>query len=81
MGSGTKDDPWTLKTPPGSGDYTMYRDETGDPAGAKREFEQALSINSEIRIDPLIVTDPTAIDAFNETRVGIQDRIRAERRR
>ena len=24
------------------------------------------------------ITDPTAIDAFNETRVGIQDRIRAE---
>jgi tetratricopeptide (TPR) repeat protein len=56
----------------------VCRYETGDPAGAKREFEQALSINSEIRIDPLIVTDPTAIDAFNETRVGIQDRIRAE---
>lgn len=56
----------------------VCRYETGDPAGAKREFEQALSINSEIRIDPLIVTDPTAIDAFNETRVGLQDRIRAE---
>jgi len=56
----------------------VCRYETGDPSGAKREFEQALSFNSEIRIDPLIVTDPTAIDAFNETRVGIQDRIRAE---
>ncbi|CAN5547394.1 hypothetical protein BH09ACT4_BH09ACT4_13270 [soil metagenome] len=30
-GSGTKDDPWVLKTPPGSSDYTMYRDEAGDP--------------------------------------------------
>jgi hypothetical protein len=30
-GSGTKDDPWQLKTPPGSSDYTMYRDEAGDP--------------------------------------------------
>ena len=30
-GSGTKDDPWRLKTPPGSSDYTMYRDEAGDP--------------------------------------------------
>ena len=36
----------------------VCRYETGDPAGAKREFEQALSINSDIRIDPLIVTDP-----------------------
>lgn len=29
--SGTKDDPWILKTPPGSSEYTMYRDETADP--------------------------------------------------
>ncbi|MDH4353410.1 MAG: hypothetical protein OEW41_05455, partial [Actinomycetota bacterium] len=30
-GSGTKDDPWRLKTPPGSSEYTMYRDEEADP--------------------------------------------------
>ena len=30
-GSGTKEDPWVLKTPPGTSEYTMYRDETGDP--------------------------------------------------
>jgi hypothetical protein len=30
-GSGTKEDPWVLKTPPGSSEYQMYRDETGDP--------------------------------------------------
>jgi hypothetical protein len=30
-GSGTKDDPWVLKTPPGSSEYTMYRDEDADP--------------------------------------------------
>ena len=30
-GSGTKDDPWLLTTPPGSSDYTMYRDGAGDP--------------------------------------------------
>ena len=29
-GSGTKDDPWQLTTPPGSSEYTMYRDDTGD---------------------------------------------------
>ena len=23
---GTKDDPWQLETPPGSSDYTMYKD-------------------------------------------------------
>ena len=30
-GSGTKHDPWVLKTPPGTSEYTMYRDETSDP--------------------------------------------------
>ena len=31
QGSGTKDDPWRLKTPPGTSDYEMYRDESADP--------------------------------------------------
>ena len=31
MAAGTKDDPWVLKTPPGTSDYTMYKDETADP--------------------------------------------------
>jgi len=30
-GTGSQDDPWTLKTPPGSSAYTMYRDEQADP--------------------------------------------------
>ena len=30
-GSGTKDDPWVLKTAPGTSEYTMYRDEAADP--------------------------------------------------
>ena len=30
-GSGTKDDPWVLTTPPGTSEYTMYRDESNDP--------------------------------------------------
>jgi hypothetical protein len=30
-GSGTKDDPWQLMTPPGSSSYTMYRDDTSSP--------------------------------------------------
>ena len=31
IGSGTKDDPWKLQTPPGTSDYEMYRDEAADP--------------------------------------------------
>jgi hypothetical protein len=30
--AGTKEDPWTLTTPPGSSTYTMFRDEGSDPA-------------------------------------------------
>jgi hypothetical protein len=30
-GSGTKADPWMLKTAPGSSEYTMYRDDDADP--------------------------------------------------
>jgi hypothetical protein len=30
-GSGTKEDPWVLKTPPGTSEYTMYRDEKAVP--------------------------------------------------
>src|SRR5262249_19830529 len=30
-GDGTKSDPWRLKTPSGTSDYTMYRDPDSDP--------------------------------------------------
>src|SRR5271155_2522515 len=32
MATGTKEDPWVLKTAPGSSEYTMYRDEGVEPA-------------------------------------------------
>lgn len=30
-GTGTADDPWLLRTPPGTSEYRMHRDEEGDP--------------------------------------------------
>jgi hypothetical protein len=30
-GSGSAEDPWVLKTPPGSSEYQMWRDESADP--------------------------------------------------
>jgi hypothetical protein len=30
-GAGTREDPWTLTTPPGKSTYTAWRDETADP--------------------------------------------------
>jgi hypothetical protein len=31
MPTGAKGDPWVLTTPPGTSDYTMYKDEEADP--------------------------------------------------
>ncbi len=31
MAAGTESDPWVLKTPPGSSEYLMYRDDEADP--------------------------------------------------
>jgi hypothetical protein len=30
-GTGTTDDPWVLRTPPGTSEYTMHRDDSADP--------------------------------------------------
>ena len=30
-GSGTKEDPWQLQTPPRTSEYQMWRDESADP--------------------------------------------------
>ena len=29
--TGTKQDPWTLKTPPGTAEFQAYKDPTADP--------------------------------------------------
>ncbi|NTU72238.1 MAG: hypothetical protein HGB10_10545 [Coriobacteriia bacterium] len=31
VGSGTREDPWVLKTPPGTSEYIMYRDDSAEP--------------------------------------------------
>ncbi len=51
MAAGTKDDPWILRTPPGSSEYTMYRDDAADPpalvcqVGSTRLSYQARAID------------------------------------
>ena len=50
-GSGTKDDPWVLRTPPGTSEYRMWRDDTAQPAaivcqvGATRLLYDARAID------------------------------------
>jgi len=34
MTAGTRQDPWVLKTPPGTSQYTMYADDQADPPGS-----------------------------------------------
>ena len=35
-GTGTKDDPWILKTPPGTSEYRVHRAEEADKGGKSR---------------------------------------------
>jgi tetratricopeptide (TPR) repeat protein len=56
----------------------VCRFETGDHAGASREFEQSLSLNPNAKIDPLIVTDPAVLRAFDDTKLAIKKRLEDE---
>lgn len=56
----------------------VCRFETGDAAGARREFEEALAIDPTYKIDPLIVSDLAAQQAFNETKLDVKARADAE---
>ncbi|HEX7223640.1 MAG TPA: hypothetical protein VF231_10325 [Candidatus Limnocylindrales bacterium] len=50
-GSGTKDDPWNLTTPPGTSQYQMWRDDSADPpvivcqVGGSRRLYDARAID------------------------------------
>jgi hypothetical protein len=50
MAAGTKDDPWVLKTPPGSSEYTMYRegDEIICQVGSTKLAYQARAIEDAV---------------------------------
>jgi len=51
-GEGTKAKPWKLKTPSGSSEYVMYRDETLDPAAIV-----CLVGKTELRYDARAIED------------------------
>jgi tetratricopeptide (TPR) repeat protein len=56
----------------------VCRFETGDATGAKREFEQALALDPNTAIDPLIVSDTAVRQAFIETKLDMRARERSE---
>src|SRR5690606_2373387 len=55
----------------------VCRLETGDDAGARREFERALQLDPNHQLDPLVITNKRAIALFDDTKAEI--RMRAER--
>ena len=78
MAAGTKDDPWVLTTPPGSSEYTMYRDEDSDPptivcqVGSTKLLYDARAIDelhaddSVDRIDVVSSTGTVDLDFTNQ---------------
>jgi hypothetical protein len=53
-GEGTKEKPWNLKTPSGSSEFQMYRDETANPPAlvcvvGKTELRYHLSCLDDLR--------------------------------
>lgn len=52
----------------------VCRLETGDDAGAKREFEKALELDPNKQLDPLVITNKRAIVLFDDTKADIRTR-------
>lgn len=52
----------------------VCRLETGDTAGAKREFEKALELDPNRQLDPLVVTNKQAIELWDDTKADIRNR-------
>jgi tetratricopeptide (TPR) repeat protein len=55
----------------------VCRLETGDDAGAQREFERALALDPNHQLDALVITNRRAIELFDDTKTEI--RVRGER--
>ena len=51
-GQGTREDPWVLKTPPGTSEFQLYRDPDADPPHAPRGCPwQAWSVGELLRLE------------------------------
>jgi hypothetical protein len=81
-GSGTRDDPWLLKTPPGTSEYQMYRDETADPPAlvcvvGKTTLSYRLSCIEELHAMLAVHGDWMALGSADEQKPAAEGTIEA----
>jgi hypothetical protein len=82
MSAGTKDDPWVLKTPPGTSEYTMYRDESRDPPAlvcqvGKTQLSYHLSCIEDLHAMLLAHGDWIALGSADEQKPAKEDTVEA----
>ena len=53
VAKGTAEDPWVLKTPPGTSEYQMWRDEAADPPTLSARSGRPCSATNSARIEDL----------------------------
>jgi hypothetical protein len=81
-GSGTRDDPWLLKTPPGTSEYQMYRDDTADPPAlvcvvGKTTLSYRLSCIDELRAMLTAHGDWMALGSADEQKPAAEGTVEA----
>jgi len=82
MAAGTKDDPWVLKTAPGSSEYSMYRDEGVDPpvivcqVGSTRLLYQAKAVD-DLHAWLIAQGDWVALGAADESKDAVAGTVEA----
>ena len=82
MPAGTKDDPWVLKTPPGTSEYAMYRDETRDPPAlvcqvGKTQLSYHLSCIEDLHAMLVEHGDWIALGSADEQKPAKEDTVEA----
>jgi len=82
MAAGTKDDPWVLKTPPGTSEYTLYRDESRDPPAlvcqvSKTQLSYHLRCIEDLHAMLVAHGDWMALGAADEQKPATEDTVEA----
>ncbi len=82
MSAGTKDDPWVLRTPPGTSEYTMYRDESREPPAlvcqvGKTQLSYHLSCIEDLHAMLLEHGDWIALGSADEQKPAKADTVEA----